>query len=165
MADMRTASRYDIAGQAAMPSPREAKLVEDIMHDFAELQTYRNTTATQWEEVSELILPNYRNTFMYGNYNWPGQKKTERQVDATGMMALSRFAAICDSLLTPRNMIWHQLEVDDETLMKDRQIKLWLHDATMRMFKGALLAHRELRREQPAGIPVPRRLRHRPHVC
>jgi hypothetical protein len=31
-------------------------------------------------------------------------------VDATGMMALSRFAAICDSLLTPRNMIWHQLE-------------------------------------------------------
>ena len=136
MADMRTASRYDIAGQAAMPSPREAKLVEDIMHDFAELQTYRNTTATQWEEVSELILPNYRNTFMYGNYNWPGQKKTERQVDATGMMALSRFAAICDSLLTPRNMIWHQLEVDDETLMKDRQIKLWLHDATMRMFKA-----------------------------
>lgn len=136
MADARTASRYDVAGQAAMPSPREAKLVQDIMHDFAELQTYRNTTATQWEEVAELILPNYRNTFMYGNFNWPGQKKTERQVDATGMMALHRFAAICDSLLTPRNMIWHQLECDDASLMKDRQIRMWLHNATMAMFKA-----------------------------
>jgi len=134
--DARTASRYDIAGQAPIPSAREAKLFEDIMHDFAELQTWRNTTATQWEEVAELILPNYRNTFMYGNYNWPGQKKTERQIDATGMMALSRFSAICDSLLTPRNMIWHQLECDDENLMKDKQIKLWFHEATMRMFKA-----------------------------
>jgi hypothetical protein len=68
-----------------------------------------------------LILPNYRNTFMYGNYNWPGQKKTQQQVDATGMMALSRFAAICDSLLTPRNMIWHQLEADNDYVMKDRR--------------------------------------------
>lgn len=129
-------SRYDIAGQAPIQSAREALLFEHIMHDFSQLQIYRNTTATQWEEVAELILPNYRNTFMYGNYNWPGQKKTERQVDATGMMALSRFAAICDSLLTPRNMIWHELECDDNNLMKDRQIKLWFYTATRNMFKA-----------------------------
>ena len=130
------ASRYDIAGQAPIPGSREATLVENIMHDFSELQVWRNTTATQWEEVAELLLPNYRNTFMYGNYNWPGQKKTERQIDATGMMALSRFAAICDSLLTPRNMIWHQLECDNEDIMKDRQCRLWFHETTMRMFKA-----------------------------
>jgi hypothetical protein len=106
------------------------------MHDFAQLQVYRNTTASQWEEVAELILPNYRNTFMYGNYNWPGQKKTQQQVDATGMMALSRFAAICDSLLTPRNMIWHQLEADNDYVMKDRQTRLWFEGATRALFKA-----------------------------
>ena len=135
MADKVT-SRYDIAGQAPIPSPREAMLVECIMHDFAELQVWRNMTATQWEEVAELIAPNYRNTFMYGNYNWPGQKKTERQIDCTGMMALSRFAAICDSLITPRNMIWHDLEADNDYVMKDRASRLWFHNTKMKMFKA-----------------------------
>jgi len=129
-------TRYDIAGQAPIPGTREADLVGCIMHDFAELQTWRNTTATQWEEVAGLIAPNYCNTFMYGNYNWPGQKKTDRQIDCTGMMALSRFAAICDSLITPRNMIWHQLEADNEYVMKDRASKLWFHNTTMAMFKA-----------------------------
>lgn len=132
----RTNSRYDIAGQAPIPSARDAKLVEEIMHDFSQLQIWRNTTATQWEEVARLIAPNYRNTFMYGNYNWPGEKKTSDQVDATGMMALHRFAAICDSLLTPRNQMWHQLEADNEEVNKDRQSKLWFHEATKALFKA-----------------------------
>jgi hypothetical protein len=79
------------------------------MHEFAQLTTWRNTFAQQWEEVAELVLPTSRNTFFYGNFNWPGQKKTDRQVDATAMMALQRFGAILDSLLTPRNMLWHML--------------------------------------------------------
>jgi hypothetical protein len=52
------------------------------------------------------------------------------------MMALHRFAAICDSLLTPRNMIWHGLDVEDDNLMKDRQVRMWLHATTMSMFKA-----------------------------
>lgn len=135
MADTRTASRYDVAGQAPMPTQREARLVEEIMHDFSQLQIYRNTFAAQWEEVAQLIAPNFRNTFMYGNYNWPGEKKTQQQIDATGMMANSRFAAICDSLLTPRNMVWHHLEADNEYVMKDRASRLWFESTTKAMFK------------------------------
>lgn len=130
------ASRYDIAGQAAIPSQRDSDLVDAIMRDFAQLQTYRNTFASQWEEVAQLIAPNYVNTFMYGNYNWPGEKKTHQQIDATGMMANSRFAAICDSLLTPRNMQWHGLEADNDYVMKDRATRLWFEDTTRRMFRA-----------------------------
>ena len=79
------------------------------LQEFGQLNLWRSTTAAHWEEIAELIDPASRNTFYYGNYNWPGQKKTDRQVDATGMMALGRFSAILDSLLTPRNQIWHQL--------------------------------------------------------
>ena len=102
---------------------------------FSQLQVVRNTFASHWEEVAELILPNSRNTFMYGSFNWQGQKKTDRQVDATGMMALQRFSAICDSLLTPRNMFWHSLEADDENLKKDRNVRLWFEQATKILFK------------------------------
>lgn len=118
-----------------MQSRREDEIVATIMQLFAELQTWRNTFAIQWEESAELILPNYRNTFYYNNFNWPGQKKTQRQVDASGMMALHRFGAILDSLLTPRNLLWHGLEADDPYVMKDRQTRLWFEEVSRRLFK------------------------------
>lgn len=126
---------FDI-GPTTLPVDREMEIVNRVLQLFAEIQTYRNTFASHWEEVSELVLPNSRNTFMYGNYNWPGQKKTDRQVDATGMMALGRFGAICDSLLTPANMQWHGLCADVVSdLSKDRPTKLWYETVTNILFK------------------------------
>lgn len=116
------------------------KIVHETMHEFSELQVYRNVFASHWEEVAELILPTQRNTFMFGNFNWPGQKKTDRQVDSTGMLALSRFSAICDSLLTPSNSYWHGLEANDDYVMKDRATRLWYENATRTLFKYRYLA-------------------------
>lgn len=103
--------------------------------EFGALQTYRAVFASQWEEAAELVLPTSRNTFYYGNYNFPGQKKTDRQVDAGAMLALWRFAAILDSLLTPRNMQWHMLGSTDPKLNKNRQVALWYEEATKALFK------------------------------
>lgn len=116
-------------------SDEEAMLVQSIMREFSQLQTLRNGFSSQWEEVAALVLPTSCNTFMYGSFNSPGIKKTQMQVDATGMMALSRFAAICDSLLTPRNMTWHGLEANDDYVMKDRATKLWFESTTRKLFK------------------------------
>lgn len=116
-------------------SKREDDIVADSLREFSQLQSWRNVFAAQWEEVAELILPATSNTFMYGNFNWPGQKKTARQIDSTGMVALSRFAAILDSLLTPKNMKWHGLSADDDYVMKDRATKLWFEQVTNILFK------------------------------
>jgi hypothetical protein len=114
---------------------REERIVEESLREFSQQQTWRATFASHWEEVSELIDPPSRNTFMYGNFNWPGQKKTERQVDASGMLALGRFGAICDSLLTPRNMFWHGLQADDDYVNKQRGVKLYFEQVTKILFK------------------------------
>ena len=127
-------SRYDAPKFRAMTA-REEDIVADTLQEFSQLQTWRNTFAAQWEEVAELILPTSRNTFYYGNFNWPGQKKTDRQVDSTGMLANLRFAAICNSLLTPENMQWHALGADDPYVMKDRASRLWFEQATRILFK------------------------------
>jgi len=113
----------------------DEELFRDIMREFNELQVWRHTTAGQWEEIAELILPNFRNTFFYGNYNFPGQKKTQRQIDANGQVALSRFAAICDSLLTPRNMFWHHLSTMDKTLARRRDVRLYFEAVTHTLFQ------------------------------
>lgn len=116
-------------------SEAEQAIVDECMREFGQLQMWRNTTAAQWEEIAELIDPPSRNTFMVGNFNWPGQKKTDRQVDATGMMALERFAAILDSLLTPRNMFWHGLRASNSYLMKQRGVRLYYEQLTHILFK------------------------------
>src|SRR5579864_651551 len=106
------------------------RIVDESLREFTQLQLWRNVFAAQWEEVAELILPTSRNTFYYGSWNFPGQKKTDRQIDSTGMLALSRFVAILDSLLTPRNMTWHTLQASNEYVMKDRRVRIWFEQVT-----------------------------------
>lgn len=114
---------------------REAALVDEIIRHFMQLNAARSIFASQWEEVAGLVRPTSRNTFMFGNMNVPGTKKTERQVDATAMMALGRFGAILDSLLTPRNQFWHGLEASNPDVMKDRDARLWFEQVSKLMFK------------------------------
>lgn len=113
----------------------EERIVAESIREFSELQIWRAVFAAHWEEVAELVLPTSRNTFYYGSWNFPGQKKTDRQVDSTGAMALSRFVAILDSLLTPRNMMWHSLQASNEYVMKDRKVRLWFEQVTKLLFK------------------------------
>lgn len=108
---------------------------ENTLRKFAQATVWRNNFAAQWEEVASLVLPSHRNTFMFGTGDFPGTKKTEAQVDASGMIALHRFAAICDSLLTPRNSRWHTLSANDDYVMKDRATRLWFEDTTKRLFR------------------------------
>lgn len=122
-------------GVPRVPDQREQEAVRDILQEFSQMTVWRNNFASQWEEVAELIHPISRNTFFYGTYNWPGQKKTQQQIDASGMMALHRFAAICDSMITPRNQQWHQLRANNDYVMKDRQTRLWFEEATRTLFK------------------------------
>jgi hypothetical protein len=124
----------------------EEEVVTTRLQEFGQLNLWRSTTAAHWEEIAELIDPASRNTFYYGNYNWPGQKKTDRQVDATGMMALGRFSAILDSLLTPRNQLWHQLASDSTDVMAEPGREAVVRAVNQDPVSGALRCHRQLHR-------------------
>ena len=123
-----------LPGKPRVIDDREAMIVAGIKREFSQKISERSTLAGHCEEVAQLILPTSRNTFFYQNYNTPGEKKTQQQVDATGALALHRFCAIADSLVTPRNMKWHGLEGDDY-VMKDRASRLWFENTTSVLFK------------------------------
>ncbi len=139
---MPSASRTDVVpygDTTAIRVPRtvseaERQIVAGILREFGQYQIRRSTFAAQWEEVAQLILPTSRNTFYYQNYNVPGAKKTQQQVDATGALALHRFCAIADSLVTPRSMQWHGLQTDDY-VMKDRATRIWFENTTRMLFR------------------------------
>src|ERR1700728_2863994 len=123
---------------AANEINRNGDIVQRAMREFAELQAQRALFAGQWEEAAQIALPTSRNTFFFGSFNWQGQKKTDRQVDMTAGLALHRFCAIADSLITPRNSFWHGLEADGpnaDYIMKDRNTRLWFEQVTKILFK------------------------------
>lgn len=128
-------SRANIPAIPTVQSDREQQIVIELMALFAQLQVWRNTFANQWEEVAQLLMPEWRNTFYYGNQNWPGMKKAERQIDSNGMRCNHKFAAICDSLLTPRNMIYEQLVSHDKSLRNDPDCQKYFEDCTNILFE------------------------------
>jgi len=114
---------------------REEAIVSKTLRDFSVMSGDRSTYNGHCEEIAELILPSHRNTFFHGAQNTPGEKRSDRQVDSTGMLALSRFGAICDSLLTPRNLLWHGLQHPDPAIRKDRNARLWYEEVTRILFQ------------------------------
>lgn len=114
---------------------REEQICGESKAEFSQLQTYRAVFAEQWEEIAQIVDPPNRNTFYYGNYNFPGLKKSDRQVDASAMQALDRFSSILDSLLTPRNMTWHMLGSEADYVMKNRDARLYFEEVTRILFR------------------------------
>ena len=89
------------------------------------------------EEIARRILPNYAGSFSSGGHslNTPVQNRTEEMYDATGALALTRFAAAMESMLTPRNSQWHSLQPSDPALKKRRNVQLWFDELTQSLFK------------------------------
>jgi hypothetical protein len=116
----------------------ESETVRRTLKIFSELTTYRNVHASDWEDTAALIDPNSRNTFFYGSYNFPGTRRTQQQVDGTGMLALQTFVAIVNSIVTPRNILWHGLgaDGDHDYLMKDRAVKTWYEKTAAKLFRA-----------------------------
>jgi hypothetical protein len=86
--------------------------VQEILREFAALYGSRGIWEIHWQEIAERILPSASQSFQ-GNFRSPGEKRTFQLFDSTAQVALTRFAAILDSLLTPRNQTWHSLMVDN----------------------------------------------------
>lgn len=116
-------------------SKEHEDLAASIVREFAFLSGDRSSFETQWREIAERCIPAHAKTFYANGMNSnPGDKNTENIFDSTASVALSRFAAILDSLLTPRNQTWHRLTTNNKDLNKDRDVRLWFEEANRILF-------------------------------
>lgn len=115
----------------------EKKLTEELVRNFNQLRGDRGNWENHWEEIAARIYPMHKNLFQ-GNLamlNSQGDKRNQEILDSTGVIALQRFGAILDSLLTPRNSFWHQLTTDNPILKKDKNTMDWFQKATEIIFR------------------------------
>lgn len=105
---------------------KDQDLAAQIVKEFKEISNYRGNFETHWQEIAQRMIPNeapYFNAF--GQSRTQGEKRTQFVFDSTAAIALGRFAAIMDSLLTPRNQKWHRITSSDKNLMKQRDVQVY----------------------------------------
>lgn len=110
----------------------------EVVLQFKRIAGNRGVWESHWEEIALRMLPSSSHLFMTGGWaglkSTPGMKKNQYIYDSTAGVALGRFAAILDSLLTPRNQTWHSLAASDPALQKDRQCTLWFEQVNRILF-------------------------------
>lgn len=105
---------------------------DDIIRRQERMQTDRAIFEQHWREIAERVLP--RKDHFRVNRN-PGDKHTEKVFDATANLALERFAAAMESMLTPRTQKWHRLRVLDEDLNENQEVREYLDRVTDILFQ------------------------------
>lgn len=98
--------------------------VEEILRKFDSVKGTRANWESHWEEIAERVLP--RQTGFLGDRT-AGEKKTQKVFDSRPMIALERFAAVMDSMLTPRQQKWHNLRTTNQELNQDFEVQDWFY--------------------------------------
>lgn len=111
-------------------------IAEDVIAEYKRLSGDRGNWESHWTEIAERVMPAWAPAFQArGGQVAQGEKRTDKIFDSTASIALSRFAAILDSLLTPRNQTWHRLAASDPALNRKRAVRLYFEEATRALFK------------------------------
>jgi hypothetical protein len=107
--------------------------IEELCVVHKHLKGNSGNWETHWEEIAERILP--RQIGFLGDRP-DGEKKTQKIFDSKPMLALDRFAAVMDSMLTPRQQKWHNLRTTDEALNRDFEVQNWFYQVNNILYQA-----------------------------
>lgn len=105
----------------------------EVMDQQSQMESARINFDSHWKEVAERILPR-QDDFMSPNRT-EGEKRTEKIFDSTAVLALDRAASAIDSLVTPSSQEYHKLEPEDNALMDDQEVRVWLDEFNKTLFR------------------------------
>ena len=121
---------------AAKDTSGEQDLCNMVIQQFNYLFGQRGNWNTHWTEIAQRLLPDHSYLFQnYSQLTQMGDKRMTQIYDSTGVLALQRFGAILDSLLTPRNQFWHQLRANDPIIQRDKSCRIWFDQVNNILFE------------------------------
>ena len=96
----------------------------DLAKRHGQLKSDRGTYDSHCREISERVLPRQAD-YWGGAASTPGAKRTDKIYDSAGEIALTKFAAVMEALLTPQTQQWSKKKAKDEALNQVHSVKLW----------------------------------------
>jgi hypothetical protein len=116
---------------------------DQILSEHARMTTQRQTFDDHRREIAERVIPR-KNEFKRGgtapDIN-KGEKRTEKMFDSTPALALDRFAAAVQSLVSPTGQQWHKLKASDEDLRENLGVQRYLDELNKRLFAARYAAN------------------------
>lgn len=106
--------------------------VDSILRRQSTMASSRSTFESHWQEVTKRVIP--RQDQWYDSSRSQGDKRTDALYDSTAVLALSRFAAAMESILTPRTELWHRL-TPEVPLDESQDVKVWLDNISRLLFR------------------------------
>lgn len=123
---------------------------QGIVDEYNRLEGNRGNWDATYQQIAARIWPAYSGRPNAKGVNpSPGQQLTVEAIDATGSVALTRFAAVLYSMLTPQNSKWHYLKPSDPILKRDRATTQYFEDLTRIVFE-----HRYAPKANYAGMKL-----------
>ena len=97
------------------------------------LKNDRSTFEDHWQDIADVFRPQ---AFPFkGEQPRPGEKRTSKMYDAAPPLALERFAAVLEALLSPRNQVWSKLVTTDDELQDDVEVQRYLDSVNRVLFR------------------------------
>lgn len=110
------------------------EVADDLLREHSAMVTDRAVFDGHWREIEERV--SYKGRYFNNQDQTPGQKSTERIFDVTAPLAADRFAAACESMITPRTQRWHGLAPANPDLKLIKSVKDWGEEATDVLFSA-----------------------------
>lgn len=107
-------------------------IVDDCMKRLETLKGSRHNWDTHWTEIAERIWP-AADDFITERH--PGERRSDKIYDATGALALEKFSAALESLLTPRQQRWHSLKSSNDDLNEIPEVKEFFEGCVKTLFR------------------------------
>lgn len=109
-------------------------LANDILRDQSAFESQRFQFDNTNQRIADLIWP--ASSLFLTRDIVQGQRRDQMQFDSTGSLALHRFSAAVESILTPRTQRWHTLETRFDDLNRLNSVKRYCEHVTDILFKA-----------------------------
>jgi hypothetical protein len=107
------------------------ELSKSLKDRLGRLQNDRSNFNNTWDRIARVVLPTsagFTTSFA------PGTNMSQDIFDSTAQMALPRFAAALDTLVTPQTNRWHQLQPADRALKQSTAVRRFMTDLNDLLF-------------------------------
>lgn len=111
-----------------------SELAGEVLKTQAAMEAARFQFDNTNQRIADLIWPGA--ALFLQQDSTQGERRDQFQFDSTGSLALGRFAAAVESLLTPRTQRWHGLEPRWEELSSNHSVKLYCERVADILFKA-----------------------------
>ncbi len=107
-------------------------VVHDLIRQYELLRSERSNWDHMWQDIHDIVAPHSSN---FTRTQFPGARRNDQIYDTTNALALEKFGAVLESLLTPRQQLFHFFKASDDDLNKEKEVQLFFEQLNNNIFK------------------------------